>query len=82
MSEPTTVPQNSDSGLYLLLVAAYGRCTCGHGALCSEEPATDERMHCRLCSMLDPEWPCPTLDDDADYPDPDKVFIAVPGGAA
>lgn len=75
--QPRTVPLNGDDGAYLVAVAIHGRCVCEHGALCSEQSQADNpgRMHCRLCQVLDPEWPCPTLDEDASYPDPDRVFV-------
>lgn len=74
-----TVPVNSTSGIYLIAVAIHGRCVCEHGALCSEQSREDNpgRMYCQLCQVLDPEWPCPTLDEEGrcEYPNPDRVFV-------
>ena len=77
LGQVRTVPLNSDAGAYLTAVAIHGRCVCDHDGLCSEQDSDDNpgRARCALCEVLDPGWPCPTLDEYADYPDPDGVFV-------
>ena len=68
-----TVPKNSDSGLYLTLIAVHGRCRCD----LATRVCLDDLPGCPLCALLDPEWLCPA-GPEADYPDPDLVTIEIP----
>lgn len=62
------VTGGSTASRYLVEVVLNGACTCVD--LCSGEEGG-----CRLCSVLDEEWPCPNLDDN-DYPSTDPVVPA------
>jgi hypothetical protein len=73
--QPQPAP-DSDAAIYLALVTEHGPCVCGPSRACSEQHDT-VITQCQLCHHLDPEWPCPNLDDDAEYPPiPDNRGVA------